>query len=158
MITSDERKWSQKQADFMIALISIAWGSSYVMMKVGLGGIPPFSLTALRFGIAFLCICAIFFKELSKTTLRVMKKARFWVLSCFGFAVPWGCGSWACNNLQCLWLCCSAGGASLNRQLPQAVRKRQKIKQKITQKPHSESFLFSFEVQLPIFCRIIICS
>ena len=85
MITVDERKWSQKQADFMIALISIAWGSSYVMMKVGLGGIPPFSLTALRFGIAFFCICAIFFKELSKTTLRVMKKSA--VLGAFLFGV-----------------------------------------------------------------------
>lgn len=90
MITSDERKYSQKQADFMIALISIAWGSSYVMMKVGLGGIPPFSLTALRFGIAFLCICAIFFKELSKTTLRVMKKSA--VLGAFLF-----------------WICCALG-------------------------------------------------
>ena len=39
-----KKGWTQGRADFMIALVAIAWGSSYVMMKVGLDGIPPFSL------------------------------------------------------------------------------------------------------------------
>lgn len=80
-----EKSLSQSQADLMIALISITWGSSYVMMKVGLAGIPPFSLTAMRFGIAFLCISIIFVKKLKETTLRILKKSA--VLGGFLFGV-----------------------------------------------------------------------
>lgn len=74
---AEKEGWSQSQADFMIALVATAWGSSYVMMKVGLEGIPPLSLTALRFGIAFVCIAAIFPKELKKTTPQNSKKKRY---------------------------------------------------------------------------------
>ncbi len=44
--------WTQRQADLMIAAIACAWGSSYLMMQVGLSSIPPFGMVALRFGIA----------------------------------------------------------------------------------------------------------
>ncbi len=79
------KTWSQTKADFMIALISVAWGSSYVMMKVGLDGIPAFSLVALRFGIAFVCIAAVFAKELKYTTLRILKKSC--ILGAFLFGI-----------------------------------------------------------------------
>ncbi|EDK35646.1 hypothetical protein [Clostridium kluyveri] len=44
---------SQKKADLIIALITMAWGSSYLFMKMGLDSIDVFNLVALRFGIAF---------------------------------------------------------------------------------------------------------
>ena len=77
--------WTQGRADFMIALVAAAWGSSYVMMKVGLAGLPPFSLTALRFSIAFVCVAAIFPKELQQTTLRILKRS--FVLGAFLFGI-----------------------------------------------------------------------
>lgn len=80
-----KKGWTQGRADFMIALIAIAWGSSYVMMKVGLGGIPAFSLTALRFGIAFVCVAAVFAKELKYTTLRIIKRSS--ILGAFLFGI-----------------------------------------------------------------------
>ena len=79
------RGWTQGKADFMIALVAVAWGSSYVMMKVGLDGIPAFSLTALRFGIAFVCIAAVFAKELKYTTFRIIKRSS--ILGAFLFGI-----------------------------------------------------------------------
>lgn len=80
-----KKGWTQGRADFMIALVAIAWGSSYVMMKVGLDGIPAFSLTALRFGIAFVCIAAVFAKELKYTTFRIIKRSG--ILGAFLFGI-----------------------------------------------------------------------
>ena len=73
--TKVRKPWSQTKADFMVALISITWGSAYIMMKFGLDTIPPFSLTMLRFGIAFICIAFVFPKELKRTTPRIIKKS-----------------------------------------------------------------------------------
>ena len=44
-----------------MAVVTLAWGSSYLLMKVGLEGISPFNLIALRFGIAFLTMMLLFF-------------------------------------------------------------------------------------------------
>ena len=52
-------------ADALLAVIACAWGSSYLLMKVGTGAVPPFSLIALRFGIAFVVVAAIFSRRLS---------------------------------------------------------------------------------------------
>ena len=45
-----EYGWTQQRADSMLALVAMAWGSSYLLMKIGLDGIPPFCIIALRFG------------------------------------------------------------------------------------------------------------
>ena len=52
--------WTQHRADALIGLVAMAWGSSYLLMKVGLGAIPPFSLIALRFLIAFFAVSLLF--------------------------------------------------------------------------------------------------
>lgn len=57
---------TQRKADFIIALVSVAWGSSYLLMKLGLDGIHPFNLIALRFGIAFIITALIFIKRVIK--------------------------------------------------------------------------------------------
>lgn len=64
---------TQRNADILVALISLAWGVSYVCMKVGLEGLGAFNLVALRLGIAFVVTYAVFFRRLTavdKTTLR----------------------------------------------------------------------------------------
>ena len=45
----------------MLALVAMAWGSSYLLMKIGLDGIPPFCIIALRFGIAFIAVSLFVF-------------------------------------------------------------------------------------------------
>ena len=34
-----EYGWTQQRADSMLALVAMAWGSSYLLMKIGLDGI-----------------------------------------------------------------------------------------------------------------------
>ncbi|MGH0677166.1 DMT family transporter [Bacillus luti] len=61
------------KADFMILVVTMTWGSSYLFMKVGLETVPSFSLVALRFGIAFLVCVAVFckqFRSIHFVTLR----------------------------------------------------------------------------------------
>lgn len=66
------KAWSRQRADCMIALVAIAWGSSYLLMKVGLDGIPPFCLIALRFGIAFLAVSLVFCRRVTRTTRQTL--------------------------------------------------------------------------------------
>lgn len=63
-------KISQKQADFIVAMISIGWGSSYLFMKMGLESLGIFNLIFLRMGIAFLITAPFFYRKL----LNVDKK------------------------------------------------------------------------------------
>ena len=56
----------------MIALIAMAWGSSYLMIKIGLGEIPPLLLIGLRFTIAFAAVTAVFFKRVRKSEKRTI--------------------------------------------------------------------------------------
>ena len=51
-----EYGWTQQRADSMLALVAMAWGSSYLLMKIGLDGIPPFCIFAIRFSIAFIAV------------------------------------------------------------------------------------------------------
>ena len=83
-----EYGWTQQRADSMLALVAMAWGSSYLLMKIGLDGIPPFCIIALRFGIAFIAVSLLFFKKFKKTTKRVMMKGAVLGLFLFGlFAI-----------------------------------------------------------------------
>ena len=55
-----------------MASVSLAWGSSYLLMKIGLDGIGPYNLIALRFGIAFFAMSLVFlprYRQLSVSTL-----------------------------------------------------------------------------------------
>ncbi len=63
---------TQRKADFIIAIISIAWGSSYLLMKLGLDRIQPFNLIALRFGFAFMITALIFIKRVINTDKKTI--------------------------------------------------------------------------------------
>lgn len=76
--------WSQRRADGMIALVACAWGCSYLLMKVGLAGIPPFCIIALRFGIAFAAVAVVFRKKLARTTASTLRRGALMGLFLFG--------------------------------------------------------------------------
>lgn len=64
---------SQCQANSIIALISMAWGLSYLLMKIGLNEIAPFNMIALRFGIAFFVTALIFISKVRKVNLHAIR-------------------------------------------------------------------------------------
>ncbi len=82
--TTVKTGWTQQRADSCIALISMAWGASYLLMKAGLDGLGPFNLIGLRFGIAFLVTALIFHKRLRKATLPVIGRGAILGLTLFG--------------------------------------------------------------------------
>lgn len=57
-----------------MASVSLAWGSSYLLMKVGLNSIGPFNLIALRFGIAFMCMALVFLPRFRTLTVSILAK------------------------------------------------------------------------------------
>ena len=54
--------------------VSLAWGSSYLLMKIGLDGISPFNLIAMRFGIAFVCMALLFSSRFRMLTVSILAK------------------------------------------------------------------------------------
>lgn len=51
-----------KKANLILTTCSMAWGTSYIFMKLGIEGLSPLMLMALRTGIAFLILVLIFSK------------------------------------------------------------------------------------------------
>ncbi|OUS76996.1 EamA family transporter [Paenibacillus sp. MY03] len=45
-----------QKADFLILIVTMCWGSSYLFMKIGLDSLSAFNIVALRYGLAFI-IC-----------------------------------------------------------------------------------------------------
>ncbi|OME78356.1 EamA family transporter [Paenibacillus sp. FSL A5-0031] len=72
------------KADFLILMITLCWGSSYIFMKLGLNSIEEFNLIALRCGFAFLLSAALFHKSLRHTDLKTLKYAALLGLLLFG--------------------------------------------------------------------------
>jgi len=75
---------TQRKADLLLAFISIAWGTSYLLMKLGLNGIGPFSLIAWRFGIAFFITFIIFSHRVSKVDSKTIGYSAVLGLILFG--------------------------------------------------------------------------
>ena len=73
--------WNQRTADLTMVCIAMAWGTSYLFMKLGLGVLPPFTVLALRFCIAFLIVASIFFKQLNHTWRTIGNGALLGVLT-----------------------------------------------------------------------------
>ncbi len=67
-------RMNSKKAELLMMSVSLSWGSSYLLMKVGLGGIDPFNLIALRFGIAFICMTILCFPRFRSMTGSIVAK------------------------------------------------------------------------------------
>ena len=63
---------STKKANLILTTCSMAWGTSYIFMKLGIEGLSPLMLMALRTGIAFLLLVFIFFKRLQKINKKLL--------------------------------------------------------------------------------------
>ena len=65
---------NSRKAEWLMASVSLAWGSSYLLMKVGLEGIGPYDLITLRFGIAFLAMTVLFLPRYRDLTFPTLGK------------------------------------------------------------------------------------
>ncbi|NGM82355.1 DMT family transporter [Paenibacillus sp. 7124] len=62
----------QRNADLLMMLVTLSWGSSYLFMKNGLNSVSPFNLVALRFFLAFILCGAVWFKRLRLADKRTL--------------------------------------------------------------------------------------
>lgn len=63
----------QIKADLMLLMITVFWGASYMLTKLGLGNLEPFNLTAIRFIIAFILSSAVFHKQVLSADKKTIK-------------------------------------------------------------------------------------
>lgn len=63
----------QLQANLLIVLVALFWGSTYFLTKMAVAELEPFNLTALRFGTAFIITALFFFKRIRKADRTVIK-------------------------------------------------------------------------------------
>ena len=61
------------QADLMLLMVTIFWGTSCLLTKIGLGGIEEFNLIALRFVIAFTLAAVVFRKKIMTADKKTIK-------------------------------------------------------------------------------------
>ncbi|QWU17001.1 EamA-like transporter family protein [Paenibacillus sophorae] len=66
------------KANFMLLIVTIFWGSSYLFMKMGLVAVQEFNLIALRFGMAFILSGTVFHRRLIHVDFKTIKYA-FWL-------------------------------------------------------------------------------
>ncbi len=64
---------TQKQANLLMASVSLVWGTSYIFMKLLANNVAPFTVIALRFGIAFLIMIVLFHKKLMHVNIKTLK-------------------------------------------------------------------------------------
>ena len=64
---------TQKQANWLLATVSLGWGTSYIFMKILADSVSPFTVISLRFGIAFLVMFLIFNKKIMSVNIKVLK-------------------------------------------------------------------------------------
>lgn len=62
-----------RKANFLLMLISIGWGTSYLFMKIGIEELGAFAITFWRFVIAFFVVGAIFYKQLLQVNRKTLQ-------------------------------------------------------------------------------------
>ena len=83
---------NQLKADLMLLMITVFWGASYMLTKVGLEGLEPFNLTALRFIIAFFISAIVFHKQIFNADIKTIKYAFILGIILFGMFISMAFG------------------------------------------------------------------
>jgi drug/metabolite transporter (DMT)-like permease len=79
----------------LYALICLIWGSTWLVIKIGLVGVPPFLAAGLRFTLASAVLFALI--ALRGTKIRLDRDDKISILSCglLSFALSYACVYWA---------------------------------------------------------------
>ncbi|WP_027634686.1 DMT family transporter [Clostridium hydrogeniformans] len=72
------------RANLMLLMITVFWGASYILTKIGLETLETFNLISLRFIIAFLVGAAVFRKDILNTDIKTLRYSLVLSLVLFG--------------------------------------------------------------------------
>lgn len=76
----------ERISDLTLLVISIFWGTTFILTKNALQIVGPLTFLSLRYIIAFLCLITLFHKKVKKCTTKKLFTASIWIgtLSCIG--------------------------------------------------------------------------
>ncbi len=66
---------SHIKAELLMLTIAMAWGMSWIFMKMGLEDLPIFSIIFMRFGVAFIVVALIFIKRFKTINMSTVLSA-----------------------------------------------------------------------------------
>ncbi|RUS57124.1 membrane protein [Kurthia sp. 3B1D] len=78
---------SHTRANLLLISIAIAWGSSYIFMKVGLESLNTSSIIVWRFALAFIVMAALFYKKIIRVTKQTLVASAILALPLYGVFV-----------------------------------------------------------------------
>ncbi|WP_235852070.1 EamA family transporter [Niallia nealsonii] len=87
---------TQKQANLLLATVSISWGTSYIFMKICLDTLSPITIIALRFGIACMVMMVIFHKKVIPVDAKTLTYSAIVGALLYGILFPF---CMACKTL-----------------------------------------------------------
>ena len=98
---------SQKRLPHLAAVlqalfVTFLWSTSFVLIKVGLKGIPPFTFAGLRYTLAFLCLLAFVLRPANRQLVRDLSThdwRRLVVLGLLYYAITQGSAFFGLNYL-----------------------------------------------------------
>lgn len=64
---------TQQRANLLLVTVSMAWGTSYMFMKVVATDVPPLTIVALRSVIAFVFMWLLFYKRMIRVNWQTLK-------------------------------------------------------------------------------------
>jgi drug/metabolite transporter (DMT)-like permease len=76
---------SHRKAVWLALLVTFFWSTSFVLIKIGLQGIPPITFAGLRYMFGFLCLLPFFFRSSGGTVLKGIKPSTWLRLVGLGF-------------------------------------------------------------------------
>ncbi len=76
--TDGWQRSSHVTAVFQALFVTFLWSTSWVLIKIGLGDIPPLTFAGLRYGLAFLCLLPFFWRSGGVAEVRRFSRAT-WV-------------------------------------------------------------------------------
>ncbi len=79
-----QKKPSRRLAIILGLVVSVLWSISWVLIKIGLEGIPPITFAGLRYFLAFLCLLPLLFQKSEKENFRTLKPRDWMQLSILG--------------------------------------------------------------------------
>ena len=65
-------RMSVNKANFLLVLVTVAWGASYLFTKTAVAEIAPFTLISYRFLLAFFITAVVFWKYIRKTNVQTL--------------------------------------------------------------------------------------
>lgn len=69
---------SHRKAVWLALLVTFLWSTSWLLIKIGLKGVPPLTFAGLRYMLAFLCLLPFFLRSSGGQVLRHMDR-RAWL-------------------------------------------------------------------------------